>query len=250
MRRADGTRIDPEGFGAWLFDLDGVLTRTAEVHAAAWKATFDPILDAEGVSPPFDPVADYLAHVDGRPRGDGVREFLRSRGISVPEGGPDDPPGARTVAGIGASKDQRFRDVLAEDGVGVFDGALTLVRGLRAAGVATAVVSASENTRLVLDRAGIADLFDACVDGVVVKERHLAGKPAPDSYLEGARILGVAPADSAMVEDALVGVEAGRAGGFGLVVGVDHSGHAADLLAHGADVVITDLGELGRAGGG
>jgi len=250
MRRADGTEFDPAGFRAWLFDLDGVLTRTADVHAAAWKATFDPFLDHEGLSPAFDLVGDYLTYVDGRPRADGVRAFLRARGIELPEGDPGDPPGAWTVAGIAASKNARFREVLARDGVAVFDGTLAVVRGLRARGVATAVVSASANTRSVLAAAGIADLFDGCVDGVVVDEQHLAGKPAPDSYLEAARLVGVAPGDAAMVEDALVGVEAGRAGGFGLVVGVDHGGQGGALIAHGADVVVGDLGELFDPGSG
>jgi beta-phosphoglucomutase family hydrolase len=244
LRRADGTECDPAGFRAWLFDLDGVLTRTADAHAAAWKATFDPFLDQEGRVPAFDLVADYLAYVDGRPRADGVRAFLAARGIELPEGGPEDPSGSRTVAGLAASKNARFREVLARDGVATFDATVAVVRGLRARGVATAVVSASANTRTVLAAAGIADLFDACVDGVVVDELHLAGKPAPDSYLEAARLVGVTPDEAVMVEDALVGVEAGRAGGFGLVVGIDHGGQAADLVAHGADVVVGDLGEL------
>jgi len=244
MRRTDGTEVDLARFRAWLFDLDGVLTRTADVHAAAWKATFDRFLDAEHLTPPFDPVGDYLAYVDGRPRADGVRQFLASRRLEVPEGEPGDPSDASTVAGISASKDARFREALARDGVAVYEGTIAVVRELRAGGVATAVVSASNNTRAVLDRAGIADLFDVCIDGLAVEERHLAGKPAPDSYLEAARLLDVVPTDAVMVEDALVGVEAGRAGGFGLVVGVDHSGHGADLLAHGADVVVTDVREL------
>jgi len=257
--------VHPSSVRAWLFDLDGVLSRTADTHAAAWKAVFDRFLDAEGVSPPFDTAGDYLDFVDGRMRSDGVRGFLASRGLAVPDGAPDDPPGSRTVAGIAASKDAAFSRALAHDGVALFDDAVTLVRALRARGVPTAVVSASEHTRAVLDAGGIADLFDACVDGVVVRERNLAGKPAPDSYLEAARLVGVAPGAAAMVEDALVGVEAGRSGGFGLVVGVDRTapadvrrsrgaegrapaaalhGHGADLLAHGADVVVTDLREL------
>jgi beta-phosphoglucomutase family hydrolase len=244
MKRADGTEFDPAGFRAWLFDLDGVLTQTAKVHAAAWKATFDRFLDAEGLTPSFDPLADYLDYVDGRPRDDGVRQFLASRGLEIPEGEPDDPPGARTVAGLAASKDARFMEALERDGVDVFARNITVVRSLRARGVATAVVSASRNTRVVLARAGIADLFDVCMDGLEVEKRHLAGKPAPDSYLEAAKLLDVAPGEAAMVEDALVGVEAGRAGGFGLVVGIDNGDRRAALLAHGADVVVADLGEL------
>ncbi len=244
MRCANGTEVDPAGFRAWLFDLDGVLTRTADVHADAWKATFDPVLDAGGLAPPFDPVGDYFAYVDGRPRADGVRRFLASRGLEIPEGEPGDQPDALTVAGIAASKDARFLEALARDGVEVLDGALSLLGQLRARGVATAVVSASENTRAVLASAGIADLIDVCVDGIAVRERHLAGKPAPDSYLEAAKLLDVVPGDAVIVEDALVGMEAGRAGGFGLVVGIDHRGHSADLFAHGADVVVTGLDQL------
>ncbi len=244
MKRADGTEILLAGFRAWLFDLDGVLTRTAKVHAAAWKQTFDRFLDIEGLTPPFDPIGDYLAYVDGRPRADGVRQFLASRGLEIPEGEPGDPPDARTVAGLAASKDARFKEAVARDGVETFDGNIAVVRDLRAVGVATAVVSASENTRAVLASAGIADLFDVCIDGIEVESRHLAGKPAPDSYLEAARLLDAAPGEAVMVEDALVGVEAGRAGGFGLVVGIDHTGQGAELLAHGADIVVTDLGQL------
>jgi HAD superfamily hydrolase (TIGR01509 family) len=182
--------------------------------------------------------------VDGKPRADGVRSFLAARGITLPEGSASDPPSARTVAGIAAAKNRLFREILERRGVEVFDGAVALVGALRERGVPTAVVSSSENTTAVLQAAGIADLFDACVDGVVVRERHLAGKPEPDSYLEAARELGVDPARAAMVEDALAGVEAGRAGHFGLVVGVDHADHADQLRAHGADIVVGDLADL------
>jgi beta-phosphoglucomutase family hydrolase len=236
----------PTDYSAWLFDLDGVLTRTAEVHAAAWAEAFDRFLDAEGTGPRFDPADDYLRYVDGKPRADGVRSFLASRGIELPDGEPSDPPTAHTVAGIASAKNRLFREILDRRGVSVFDGAVSFVRALREQGVPTAVVSSSENTRAVVDAAGIAELFDVCVDGVVVRNRHLAGKPAPDSYLEAARELGVDPARTAMVEDALAGVEAGRAGGFGLVVGVDHAGRADELRRHGADVVVGDLAELPR----
>lgn len=229
---------------AWLFDLDGVLTRTADVHASAWKEVFDRFLADEGWTPPFDPVDDYLRYVDGKLRADGVRSFLASRGLAVPEGDASDPPTARTVAGVGAAKNRVFLEILEHRGVAVFDGSVALVRALRARGTPTAVVSASENTRAVLLAAGIADLFDACVDGVVVSRKHLAGKPAPDSYLEAARELGVDPGRAAMVEDALAGVEAGRAGHFGLVVGVDRADHADELRDHGADVVVADLADL------
>jgi beta-phosphoglucomutase family hydrolase len=236
--------MDPDVCRAWLFDLDGVLTRTADVHAAAWKAVFDEFLATEGASAGFDPVDDYLRYVDGRPRADGVRTFLASRGIVLPEGDPDDPAGLRTVAGIADAKNRRVLEILESRGVAVYDGAVELVRSLRARGVRTAVVSASENTPAVLRAAGIDGLFDACVDGSVVRERHLAGKPAPDSYLEAARVLGVDPSLSAVVEDARAGVEAGRAGHFGLVVGVDHTGQADELRSHGADIVVGDLAEL------
>jgi beta-phosphoglucomutase family hydrolase len=244
--------MDPDDCRAWLFDLDGVLTRTAEVHAAAWRAVFDEFLATSGASAqgpdtpsnPFDPVDDYLRYVDGRPRADGVRTFLASRGIVLPEGDADDPPGLRTVAGIADTKNRRVQEILETRGVAVYDGAVELVRSLRARGVRTAVVSASENTPAVLRAAGIDGLFDACVDGSVVRERHLAGKPAPDSYLEAARVLGVDPSRAAVVEDARAGVEAGRAGCFGLVVGVDHTGQADELRSHGADIVVGDLAEL------
>ena len=247
--RAHRAGVDLGAYRAWLFDLDGVLTRTAEVHAASWRQAFDRFLGREAARTgrtyaPFDPLADYERYVDGEPREDGVRHFLASRGIVLPPGGPGDPPGARTVAGLAMVKNGLFRRRLADDGVAVYDGGVALVHALRARGVATGVVSASENTAAVLEAAGISGLFDVRVDGLVVKEHHLAGKPAPDSYLEAARALGVHPADAVVVEDALAGVEAGRAGRFGLVVGVDHHRHADQLAVHGADVVVTDLAEL------
>ncbi len=247
--------VDIGAYRGWLFDLDGVLTKTADVHAAAWKQAFDGFLDAETkrsgkTFAPFDPVADYQRYVDGEPRADGVRHFLAARGIELPAGADDDPSDARTVAGLGNRKNDIMLQVLRTSGVDVYPGAVTLVKALRGQGTPTAVVSASENTHAALQAARIADLFDAVVDGHVVKQRMLAGKPAPDSYLEGARTLGISPGQAVVVEDALAGVEAGRAGHFGLVVGVDHHQHAAQLLAHGADVVVTDLAELlGDAGG-
>jgi len=244
--------MNPAECRGWLFDLDGVLTRTADVHAAAWKSAFDDFLStrtpsAGGPGPPsavFDQVDDYLLYVDGRPRADGVRTFLASRGIALPEGGADDPSAAHTVMGIANAKNKLFKEILEARGVAVYDGAVELVRRLRSRGVPIAVVSASENTPAVLRAAGIIDLFDACVDGTVVKQRHLAGKPAPDSYLEAATMLGVDPSLSAIVEDALAGVEAGRAGRFGLVVGVAHGAQDDELRAHGADLVVNDLAEL------
>lgn len=241
--------VDIRAYQAWLFDLDGVLTQTAEVHAAAWKQAFDEFLDAEATRSgetfvPFDPVGDYDRYVDGEPRKDGVRNFLAARSIGLPEGSDDDPPEARTVAGLGNRKNILVSRVLKTKGVAVYDGAVALVKTLRSAEIAVAVVSASENTQTALEAAGIADLVDARVDGRVVKDRQLDGKPAPDSYLEGARLLGVEPGRAVVVEDALAGVQAGRAGHFGLVIGVDHHDHADQLRAHGADVVVTDLAEL------
>jgi beta-phosphoglucomutase family hydrolase len=242
--------LDPTDCRAWLFDLDGVLTRTADLHVAAWRSVFDAFLSAGTSRAPgtpssgFDPVDDYLRYVDGRPRADGVRTFLASRGITLPEGEADDAPTVRSVMGIANAKNRLLHELLDTGRVAVYDGAVELVHLLRARGVPTAVVSASENTPAVLRAAGIVGLFDACVDGTVVRERHLAGKPAPDSYLEAAALLGVEPALAAVVEDAQAGVEAGRSGHFGLVVGVDHTGQADALRSHGADLVIGDLAEL------
>ncbi len=244
-----GRSMNLTDFDAWLFDLDGVLTDTAVLHATAWKRALDPVLAewatrSDASVPPFDQVDDYLRYVDGRPRADGIRTFLHSRGIELPEGDPGDPPSEQTVAGIANRKNDLLHALIETSGITLFDGSVTLVHALRDAGVRTAVVSASENTRAVLVAAGVTALFDECVDGTVVRERHLAGKPAPDSYLEAARMLGVPPASAVVVEDALAGVEAGRSGHFGLVVGVDHSGQAAQLRAHGADIVVSDLAEL------
>ncbi|MGH9075686.1 MAG: HAD family hydrolase [Acidimicrobiales bacterium] len=242
-------RVDIGAYGAWLFDMDGVLTKTAEVHAEAWKQAFDGFLETEAARSgrhldAFDPVADYERYVDGEPRADGVRNFLAARDIELPEGADDDPADARTVKGLGNRKNELLLAVLRTKGVAVYDGALSLVKALRAQGTPVAVVSASENTAAALQAGGIDGCFDARIDGHVVKERQLRGKPAPDSFLEGARALGVEPGAAVVVEDALAGVEAGRAGGFGLVVGVDHHDHAEELRAHGADVVVTDLAEL------
>jgi len=248
-------QVDIYAYQAWLFDLDGVLTKTADVHAAAWKQAFDQFLAEEGartgaVFEPFDSAGDYRRYVDGEPRDDGVRDFLAARGITLPEGVEGDPPSARTVKGLGNRKNDLVLAVLDSQGVAAYDGAVALVKKLRSHGTPMAVVSASENTQAVLEAAGIADLFDARVDGHVVKERHLAGKPAPDSYLEGASMLHVDPHRTVVVEDALAGVEAGRAGQFGLVVGVDHHDdadhhdYADELRSHGADVVVSDLGTL------
>jgi len=240
----------PLAVTACLFDLDGVLTRTATVHFTAWKRMFDDYLHdrATRLGEPFTPFTqdDYNAQVDGRPREDGVRAFLASRGIHLPEGGPDDPPEAETVAGLAARKNPLFLELIHEHGVEVYPGSVDYVRAARDAGLRRAVVSSSANCREILAAAGIEDLFEVRVDGVVIRERGLRGKPAPDTFLEGARALGVEPAQGAVFEDAVAGVEAGRAGGFGFVVGVDRVGHAEDLLHHGAHIVVTDLSELVR----
>jgi len=241
--------VDIHAYQAWLFDLDGVLTKTAEVHAAAWKRTFDEFLHQQAersgsTFTPFDPEDEYQRYVDGEPRADGVRNFLAARGIELPDGFDDDAPDVHTVAGLGKRKNDLVLQLLRTNGVDAYPGALALVRALHSWGTPIAVVSASENTQSTLEAAGIAELFDARIDGHVVKERCLAGKPAPDSYLEGARILGVPPGSVVVVEDALAGVAAGRAGHFGLVIGVDHHGKARELRAHGADVVVSDLAEL------
>ncbi|MER8056484.1 MULTISPECIES: beta-phosphoglucomutase family hydrolase [unclassified Streptomyces] len=239
----------PTHVRACLFDLDGVLTRTAKVHAAAWKEMFDAWLRErarrEGTEfVPFDAVQDYDEYVDGRPREDGVRTFLAARGVRLPEGSPEDPPDAETVRALGARKNELVLRRIREDGVEPYEGSVRFLHEVRAAGLACAVVSSSANARDVLAAAGIADLFDERVDGVVTRERGLRGKPAPDTYLEAARELSVEPGAAAVFEDALAGVEAGRAGEFGLVVGVDRVGQAEQLRAHGADVVVRDLAEL------
>ncbi|MCP2338126.1 HAD family hydrolase [Actinomadura rupiterrae] len=241
----------PEGVEACLFDLDGVLTDTAAVHAAAWKQMFDGFLKDwalrhGGPFVPFDIRADYGPYVDGKKREDGTRSFLESRGIHLPEGSPDDPPGAETVRGLGNRKNELVLKLIDEKGVRVFDGSVAFVRAARADGLKTAVVSSSANTRQVLRVTGITDLFDAVVDGVVAAERQLPGKPAPDTFLAGAGAVGV-PADRAVVfEDALAGVQAGSRGHFAYVVGVNRldEAHADGLREHGADTVVDDLSEL------
>jgi beta-phosphoglucomutase family hydrolase len=239
----------PDGIAACLFDLDGVLTQTAKVHAAAWKEMFDGYLRerAERTGEPFrefDAVEDYNAYVDGKPRYDGVRSFLAARGIELPQGTPDDAPGAETIDGLGNRKNELVLGLIHERGVQAYDGSVAYVRAVRDAGLPRAVVSSSANCRDVLKAAGIEDLFDAVIDGVVAEREHLRGKPAPDTFLAGARALGVAARQAVVFEDALAGVEAGRAGGFGFVVGVDRVGQREALLAHGANVAVTDLSEL------
>jgi beta-phosphoglucomutase family hydrolase len=239
----------PDSIRACLFDLDGVLTQTAVVHAAAWKELFDTYLAARAERTgqpfvPFDSVSDYDAYVDGKPRADGTRSFLASRGITLPEGTPDDAPGADTIQGLSNRKNQILLQRLRTVGVQVYPGSMRYLEAVRKAGLRCAVVSASANTHDALVGAGIADQFEAVIDGIVAEQERLRGKPAPDPYLAAARRLGVQPASAAVFEDALAGVEAGRAGGFGFVVGVDRVGQREALQQHGADVVVDDLAEL------
>jgi beta-phosphoglucomutase family hydrolase len=239
----------PDRIQALLFYLDGVLTQTAKVHAQAWKSMFDDFLRsrAQKTGEPFvefDPVRDYDEYVDGKPRYDGVRSFLAARGIELPDGGDDDPPGAETVHGLGNRKNELVLKLIDEHGVEPYDGSVRYVKAARAAGLPRAVVSSSANARAVLKAAGIADLFDRVVDGVVAEQQQLHGKPAPDTFLFGAQALGVDAGDAAVFEDALAGVEAGRAGNFGCVVGVDRVGQREALKQHGADIVVDDLAEL------
>jgi beta-phosphoglucomutase family hydrolase len=239
----------PETVTACLFDLDGVLTQTAKVHAAAWKQMFDEYLRqrAEQRSErfvPFDPVRDYNEYVDGKPRYDGVRSFLASRGIELPQGTPDDPPDAETVDGLGNRKNEIVLRLIHEHGVQPYEGSVRYVEAARDAGLRRAVVSSSTNCRDVLKAAGIFELFEEIVDGHVAEREHLNGKPAPDTFLAGARALGVTHDHAVVFEDALAGVEAGRRGDFAFVVGVDRVGQAEALKQHGADVVVRDLAEL------
>ncbi|WP_030218941.1 beta-phosphoglucomutase family hydrolase [Streptomyces sp. NRRL WC-3626] len=238
----------PDDILACLFDLDGVVTKTAVVHAAAWKEMFDDFLrerDGDAFRPFGD--ADYGRYVDGRPRADGVRTFLASRDIRLPEGGPGDPPDARTVHGLGNRKNELLLARIRTDGVAAYDGTLRYLTAVRARGLRTAIVSSSANCRDVLRSIDAEDLFDVRIDGVVAAERGLPGKPEPDTFLAAAADLGVEPSRAAVFEDALAGMDAGRAGHFGYVVGVDRVGQTDALYAHGADRVVTDLAELGGA---
>ncbi len=239
----------PDAIAACLFDMDGVLTRTATVHAKAWAEAFDALLRrrAEAGGPAFvafDPKADYTSYVDGKPRADGVRDFLASRDITLPEGTAEDPPSAETVNGVGNAKNEKLLEVLERDGVEVFEGSVRFLHAAREAGLRTAVVSSSANTVAALTAAGLLDLMEERVDGTTIATEHLKGKPAPDTFLLAAERLGLPASACAVFEDALAGVEAGRAGDFGWVVGVDRAGQREALAAHGADVVVDDLAEL------
>ena len=239
----------PNEIRACLFDLDGVLTDTVAVHAEAWKRMFDEFLEARAIRErllfvPFDLLPDYQEHIDGRQRFDGVRSFLSSRGIELAEGTREDPPDAETIGGLGNRKNELVLTLIRARGVQAYAGSVRFVQAVRDAGLRRAVVSASANCREVLESAGISDLFEIRVDGVVAARDHLPGKPAPDMYLAAARCLDVRPDESAVFEDALAGVAAGRSGRFRLVVGVDRVGQAEALLTHGADVVVSDHAEL------
>lgn len=239
----------PKQIRACLFDLDGVLTQTASLHARAWKKLFDDFLKKRAETKgepfvPFDIVNDFEAHVNGKPRNDGTRSFLEARGITLPEGDADDPPTAETVRGLGARKDEIFHELLRDVGVHAFPGSLRYLQAARDAGKQIAVVSSSRNCKAVVAAAGIEDFFDVRIDGNTRAERHLKGKPAPDTYLAAAEALGVSPEEAAVFEDAPAGVEAGSRGHFGFVVGVDRDGQPEELRSRGANAVVGDLGEL------
>jgi alpha,alpha-trehalase len=230
--------ISKRDHDAVIFDMDGVITDTARVHAASWKRIFDDYLREDTFTDD-----DYLRYVDGKPRDDGVEAFLASRGITLPRGSRDDPPDRETIWGLANRKNEQFNKVLDEQGVERFSSSVALVRALQQHGIGTAIISASRNAKKVLDTAGIGELFPVRVDGIELERLHLRGKPAPDVFLEAARRLDAHPARSVVVEDSIAGVDAGKAGGFGLVIGVDRVGHADALRAHGADVVVHDLAE-------
>jgi beta-phosphoglucomutase family hydrolase len=235
----------PDDITALLFDLDGVLTQTSKVHFKAWKQTFDAYLKSrEGDRFKEFTQDDYNDYVDGMPRADGVRSFLKSRGIELPEGSSDDAPDAETINGIGNRKNDLVLEIIKRDGVEVYDGSVAYVKAAQKAGLKRAVVSASANCRAVLKSAGIEDLFQQIIDGNTTEQQHLKGKPHPDTYLAGAKAVGVDPSEAAVFEDATAGVQAGHDGHFGYVVGVDRVDHAQALTEHGADVVVKDLSEL------
>ena len=239
----------PDGITTCLFDLDGVLTQTAKVHAKAWKQMFDEFLRGwyERAGEPYREFAlpdDYQKYVDGKPRRDGVRSFLQSRAIDLPEGSPDDPAEADTIYGLGLRKNNLVLKLIRDEGVEPYPDAFAFVKQAEQRGLRRAVVSSSANCQEVLIAAGLENLFEARIDGIVAEREHLAGKPAPDTFLAGARALGAEPDQAAVFEDAEAGVAAGRAGRFGLVVGVDRTGHAEALREHGADIVVQELTEL------
>ncbi len=239
----------PDDIHACLFDLDGVLTDTASLHTKAWASMFDDYLrrrahDTGTAFVPFDPAADYQTYVDGKKRGDGVRSFLTSRGITLPDGDIDDPPEHETVNGLANRKNELFQAILHRDGIEVFEGSRRYLEAVHDAGLAAAVVSSSANTAQVLTLTALDRFLPVRVDGVAMREENIPGKPAPDSFLRAAELLGIPAAGAAVFEDAVAGVQAGRRGKFGFVVGVDRVGHADALRCNGADVVVTDLADL------
>src|SRR3974377_2114743 len=249
MGQPDSKRVSRDQYDAVLFDLDGVVTDTANVHARCWKQMFDEYLQKRArqrgeAFRPFDLAADYRLYVDGKPRFDGVRDFLTSRGIQLPEGSPDDPPQLDTVGGLGNRKNELVNAVIAHKGVQPYDGSVKLIERLRHDGFKIAVVTSSQNCGTVLKAARLDAFFEARGDGNMMHAQNLAGKPAPDTYLAAAKLLGVEPARSIVIEDAIVGVEGGQRGKFGLVIGVARKGNAEELRQHGAQVVVNDLSEL------
>jgi beta-phosphoglucomutase family hydrolase len=250
MRQPESKRaITRDRFDAVLFDLDGVITNTANLHAACWKQMFDQYLQTRATQRgeafrPFDLATDYRLYVDGKTRFDGVRDFLASRGIQLPEGSPDDPPRADTVGGLGNRKNELVREIFEDKGVERYEGSVELVQQLRQQGFKIAVVTSSENCSAVLKSAKLDALFDVRVDGTMILAQQLAGKPAPDSFLMAAKLLGVEPTRAVVIEDAIAGVQAGSNGNFGLVIGVARNGNAEELRHHGADLVVNDLSEL------
>jgi beta-phosphoglucomutase family hydrolase len=246
--------IARDRYDAVLLDLDGVITDTASVHAACWKQMFDEYLQMRATQRgeafrPFDLATDYRLYVDGKPRFDGVRDFLTSRGIQLPEGTPNDPPQAETVGGLGNRKNDLVNKIIEDIGVEPYEGSVKLIRQLRQNGFKIAVVTSSQNCEVVLKAAKLDAFFDMRVDGNMILAEHLAGKPAPDTFLKAAALLRVVPSRAVVIEDALSGVEAGSSGNFGLVIGVARKGNAEELRQHGAHLVVNDLGELAVLGG-
>jgi beta-phosphoglucomutase family hydrolase len=250
MRQPESKRvITRDRYDAVLLDLDGVITDTANLHAASWKQMFDEYLEKRATQRgeafrPFDLVTDYRLYVDGKPRYDGVRDFLGSRGIELPEGSPNDPPQAETVGGLGNRKNDLVNEVIEDVGVEPYEGSVKLIHQLRHQGFRMAVVTSSQNCETVLRAANLDGFFEIRVDGHMIQAQHLAGKPAPDTFLMAATLLGVEPARAVVIEDAISGVQAGYDGNFGLVIGVARKGNAEELRHHGAHLVVNDLGEL------
>ena len=249
MPRPDRKRVNRDQYDAVLCDLDGVITNTATLHAICWKQMFDEYLRKRAEQKgeafrPFDLATDYRLYVDGEPRFDGVRDFLRSRGIQLPEGNPDDPADVETVHGLGNRKNDLVNRAIAEVGVEPYAGTVQFIHQLRRDGFKIAVVTSSQNCDAVLRAARLDDLFEVRVDGNLIRAQRLAGKPAPDTFLIAAKQLGVEPIRTVVIEDAISGVEAGSNGKFGLVIGVARKGNAEELKRHGAHLVVDDLGEL------